>query len=191
MLSIISIFGAFILVAVFYFSSEAKIQQSREKIYVLSNGEVLQFALSKNIKENRPAEIKNHVATFSKLFFEFDPDPNDIKDKVNKSLVLIDNSGLQMHSSRKEKLYYHKIVESSISLRVKIDSTKLDMSNYPYGVTIYGKQKLIRPSKITYRNFNAICQVRNVRRTDDNPHGLFIENFRIIDNKVINEKSRN
>lgn len=190
-ISIISIFGAFILITVFYFSSQAKIEKSREKIYVLSNGDVLQFALSKNIDENRPAEIKSHVATFSKLFFELDPDPKDIKEKVDKALVLIDNSGQQMHSSRKEKLYYHKIVESSISLRMKIDSTRVDISRYPYGVTVYGKQKFIRPSKITYRNFIADCQIRNVKRTDDNPHGLFIENFKLIDNKIINERSRN
>lgn len=182
---------SFIFCGVVYYMSEQKVHKSREKIYVLTNGDALELALSKNPEHNRPAEIKNHVGIFHRLFFEFDPDPNDILKRINKALVLIDISGQLMHSSRKENLYYHKIVEGSISSRINVDSIKVDISTYPYGCLIYGKQRLTRPSKVVFKNLIASCQLRDVKRTDDNPHGLFIENYRLINNETIDEKSRN
>lgn len=188
---IIIIILSFIFSTGIYFLSRNDINKSREKIYVLTNGDILQFALSKNMEENRPAEIKNHLLKFHKLFFEFDPDPNNLKNEIDQALVLIDNSGQQMHSNRKEALYYHKIIEGSISSRVKIDSMKVDVSSYPFKSIVYAKQKLIRPSNMILKNLVATCQLRNVKRTDDNPHGLFIENYKLINNKTIDEKSRN
>lgn len=188
---IIIIVACFTFCGIFYYTSQLSIQKAREKIYVLTNGDALELALSKSPEVNRKAEIKNHINMFHRLFFEFDPDANEILKTINKSLVLIDESGQQMHYSRKEALYYHKIVEGSISSRVKIDSIITDVSSYPYRAKIYAIQKLIRPSNVAYKNLIAVMQLRNVKRTDDNPHGLFIERYNLIDNKTVNEKSRN
>jgi len=128
---------------------------------------------------------------FSKLFFEFDPDPKEINKSIDRALVLIDGTGQQMHSSRKEALYYHKVVEGSISSRIIIDSVQVDLSTYPYRSKVYGKQQLIRPSKVIYKNLVSICQLRNVKRTDDNPHGLYIEKYKLLDNRTTDENSRN
>lgn len=190
-IAILVILFSFTFVGVIYYMSEQKVNRSREKIYVLTNSDALEFALSKNPEINRKAEIKNHLELFNRLFFEFDPDPKEINDSVDRALVLIDNSGTQMHSSRKESLYYHKIVEGNISSRIKMDSVKIDVSNYPYQSIVYGKQRLIRPSAIVYKNFIARCQLRDVKRTDDNPHGLYIEKYKLINNKTIDEQARN
>jgi len=176
---------------VVYYMSEQKVQKSREKIYVLTNNDALELALSKNPEVNRRAEIKNHMELFSKLFFEFDPDPKEINKSIDRALVLIDGTGQQMHSSRKEALYYHKVVEGSISSRIIIDSVQVDLSTYPYRSKVYGKQQLIRPSKVIYKNLVSICQLRNVKRTDDNPHGLYIEKYKLLDNRTTDENSRN
>jgi len=42
---------------VVYYMSEQKVQKSREKIYVLTNNDALELALSKNPEVNRRAEI--------------------------------------------------------------------------------------------------------------------------------------
>lgn len=190
-LSLSIVLMCFVFVLAFYYMSEKKVNESREKVYVLSSGSVLDFALSKNMEVNRPAEIKNHLETFNRLFFEFDPDPKDILERIDKALVLIDNSGSLMHSNRRESLYYHRIVEGSISSRIQVDSIKVDISSYPYRAQFFGKQKLIRPSNVILKNLIASCNLRNTKRTDDNPHGLFIENFQLINNETIDEKSRN
>lgn len=189
--TIIIIIGSFAFAITTYYFAQQQIKESKEKIYVLTNGDVLQFALSKNVKENRPAEIRSHIEIFSTLFFDLDPDPKEIKNRIDKSLVLIDNSGQQMNSARKEALYYHKIVEGSISSRISIDSIQIDASSYPYRANLFAKQKLVRPSRIVYKKLLASMNVRDVMRTNSNPHGLLIENFRLIDNSTIDEKSRN
>lgn len=188
---LIIIILCFSSIAMFYYFSEKKVNTAREKIYVLTNGDALEFALSKNIEENRPAEIKNHIESFHRFFYELDPDPKEILNRIDRALVLIGDSGEKLHSSRKEGLYYHKIVEGNISTRIFVDSILVDTSKYPYKAAFYGKQKLIRTSKILYKNLIASCQLRNINRSDDNPHGLYIENYKLLNIDTIDEKSRN
>lgn len=174
-----------------YFIFESNNQKAREKIYVLTSSGALELAQAKDPHINRKAELQNHIDMFHRFFFEFDPDANEINKSVNRALVLIDDSGKQLHYSRKEALYYHKVIEGSISSRIQIDSIVSDLGSYPYLAKIYAKQKLIRPSKIAYKNLVAICQLRDVKRTDDNPHGLLIEQYRLINNSTMYEKDRN
>lgn len=172
------------------YSTSKLISQSREKVYVLNNGNSLEMALARNPEENREAEIKSHVTMFHQFFYNLDPDPVDIKESIERALYLIGESGKQMQFAREENLYYSKIIDASISTRVKIDSIQLDMSRNPYLVNIFARQKLIRPSKVLFKNLVSQCQVRNVKRTDNNPHGLIIEKYNILDNKTIKEIKR-
>lgn len=175
------------------YSTQKLLEDSRNKVYVLSNGgNSLELALARNTDENVEAEIKNHVRMFHEFFFNLDPDPEDIKKSIEKALYLIDDSGKQYHYQREESLFYHKIVDASISLRIDIDSIVILKEYNPYGVKIYGTQRLIRPSKILYKSFVAQCQTRteDVKRTDHNPHGIIIEKYRVTENKIIGETQR-
>ena len=189
-IAITAILGSFALCSYNTWSTSNTVEKSREKIYVLNNGNSLELALARNPEANRKAEIKNHITMFHQFFYDLDPDPVDIKESVEKAMYLIGESGKQMQFAREESLYYPKLVDGSISTRVKIDSFQVDMSTVPYVVNIFARQKLIRPSKILFKNLISQCQVRNVKRTDNNPHGLLIERYRIIDNSTIKEISR-
>ncbi|MBE7634992.1 conjugative transposon protein TraK [Tenacibaculum finnmarkense] len=168
------------------------IQNERKKIYVLDKGDALTFALSQNSHQNKKVEIVNHIKMFHKFFFDLDPDPSAIKKQINNALYLVDGSGKKYNDVREEKLFYHDLVDGSMSLRIYIDSINVDLNQKPYTVRFFGKQKVIRRTKVIFKELWTICTIRdNLKRTNFNPHGLMMERFKIINNKVIDERIRN
>ena len=187
---LITVLAAFAFAGYTNYSSDILIEKSREKVYVLKDGAALELMLSRNANENRRAEVNNHITMFHQLFYNIDPDPLDIKESINKALYLIDDTGRKLNDARKENLYYHKMVEGNISSRVKIDSIIPNMSKAPYVCMVYGRQKIIRKTRILFKKLIAECQLRNIKRTSNNPHGLIIERYRVINNNTYSEKSR-
>ncbi|MDX9882633.1 MAG: conjugative transposon protein TraK [Prolixibacteraceae bacterium] len=156
--------------------------QSRQKIYVLDNGKSLLVALREDITENRDAEARDHVKRFHQLFFTLEPDKQYIENNVREALYLADRSAMEQYQSFKENSVYNQVIASDISMTVQTDSIKLDFSSYPYRFSYFGKQKIVRTSNITIRILQTTGQLRNISRTDYNPHGFLIEGWRIIDN---------
>lgn len=187
----ILIIVAFAFSAFIYFYSMNQISLSREKVYLLNNGNALELVKSRNLQDNLKAEVKNHVTMFHEFFYNLDPDAKDIKSRVNRALNLIDESGKLLESQRNENLYYQKMIEGSISSRFYLDSivTKSYDEKY-YTCKVFGKQKLERSSKLIVKNLISECKVRQLSRTDNNPHGLIIENFIVTNNKTIDEQSK-
>lgn len=166
------------------------VENSRDKVYLLSQGDALELVRSRNGVDNITAEIKNHITMFHQFFYDLDPDPIDIKSRINKSLYLIDETGKQIHFKREEALYYHQLVDGSISTRVYIDSIKPILQNNIYHCIIYARLKYIRSSKVTEKRINSECIIRNVARTDNNPHGFMIEQYRLTNNSTIYEEAK-
>lgn len=179
---------SFLFSAVIYYQSMAEVEASRNKVYLLSQGNALELIRSRSGADNITAEIKNHISMFHNFFYDLDPDPIDIKKRIEKALFLIDESGKQIHFKREEALYYHQLVDGSISTRVYIDSIVpvLDENNV-YHCKIFARQKFIRSSKITEKQINSECTIRTISRTDNNPHGFMIEQYRVTNNAPINE----
>lgn len=190
LVTIITVICSFVFCGIVYFHSMNLIQKEREKVYVLDNGASLKLALKSNMKENRPAEIRNHVTTFHRLFFTLDPDPKQIKENISTSMFLIDNSGLKYEEIRQDKRYYEDIVAGNISTDIQVDSIKVDVSVYPYVCYWYGKERRIRPSKVEINKLWSRCQLRNVSRTDNNPHGLIMERYSVLNNEKIESHER-
>lgn len=186
-IALIAIICSFSFSIYIYTYSMNQIENAREKVYLLSKGNALELIRGRNMKENVLAEVRNHITMFHEYFFNLDPDIKDIKTKVNKSLNLIDESGKLLESQRTESMYYHKMIEGSISSRVYIDSIFITEADEKYICKIYAKQKLERSSKVTMKYLTSECRVRQTNRTESNPHGLIIENFIITNNTTINE----
>lgn len=190
-ISAIVIIMAFSFSGFIYFYSMNQISLSREKVYLLNNGNALELVKSRNLQDNLKAEVKNHVTMFHEFFYNLDPDAKDIKSRVNRALNLIDESGKLLESQRNENLYYQKMIEGSISSRFYLDSISVKSSDDKYYFCkIFGKQKLERSSKLILKNLISECRVRQLSRTDNNPHGLVIENFIVINNKTIDEQNK-
>jgi len=165
-----------------FFRSAGMVEKSRQKIYVLDNGKSLLLALREDISENRNAEAKDHVKRFHELFFTLEPDKAYIENNVREALFLADQSATDQYRSFKENNLYNQVIAMDISMTLVTDSVKVDFSAYPYEFTFYGRQKIVRKSNITVRNLETSGRLRNISRTDNNPHGFLIEGWRINDN---------
>jgi conjugative transposon TraK protein len=165
-------------------------QSSREKIYVLANGESLMLALSKNMNENRPVEARQHVKDFHRFFFKLDPDMAAIENNVKKALVLADKSAFSQYSNLKEQGYYSAMISGNVSQDVIVDSVAVDFTNYPYKFTFKGKQQIIRSTSIVTRSLVTEGYLRNVARSDNNSHGFLIEKWQVLENKDLEVKQR-
>jgi hypothetical protein len=56
--------------------------------------------------------------------------------------------------------------------------------------TYYGRQRIERRSNILMRELVTAGQLKRVPRTENNPHGLLIVNWRTLLNKDIEQKSK-
>jgi conjugative transposon TraK protein len=166
------------------------VELSKQKIYVLDNGKSLLVALREDISENRDAEARDHVKRFHELFFTLEPDKTYIENNVREALYLADRSAMEQYEAFKENNLYNQVIASDISMTLQTDSITLDFSSYPYRFTFIGKQKIVRKSNITIRSLRTSGYLRNISRTDNNPHGFLMENWRIVENQDLETTRR-
>jgi conjugative transposon TraK protein len=156
---------------------------------VLANGKALQ-AFAGDRKDNIPVEARDHVKMFHQYFFSLDPDEKVIQSNMNKALYLADASAKKVYESLKENNYYTGIISGNISQQINVDSVFVNVETYPFYFKCYATEKIIRPSTITTRSLLTEGYLRNVSRSDNNPHGFLIERWNTIENKDIKTINR-
>lgn len=166
-------------------SSYSFAQKQREKIYVLDNGKSLMLALSQDLSQNKPVEAKEHVKRFHELFFTLSPDKDAIEGNIRRALFLCDESAFRYYKDWSEKGYYNRIISANINQTLQVDSMACDFDRYPYQVTMYARQMIIRASNVTERSLVTRCGLINSVRSDNNPHGFTMERFEILENKDV------
>lgn len=178
------------VVGVVVFKSYQFAEEQRHKIYVLDNGKSLMVALSQDMSINRPVEAREHVRRFHELFFTIAPDKNAIESNVKRAFNLADQSAFNYYKDLQEKGYYNRIISGNIQQRIEVDSVVANFESYPYGVTTYARQFIIRSSNLTIRNLITNCSLVNSVRSDSNPQGFTIEKFNVLENKDIETVER-
>ena len=158
-------------------------EAQREKIYVLDQGKSLMLALSQDLWQNRPVEAREHVRRFHELFFTLSPDKAAIESNLNRALLMADRSALSYYKSLSEKGFFNRLIAGGISQTVRIDSIRCNFDSYPYQVTTYARQRIMRESTITERSLVTTCRLINAVRSDNNPQGFLLENLNVIENK--------
>lgn len=165
------------------FSAFRFAEAQRQKIYVLDNGKSLMLALSQDMSQNRPAEAREHVRRFHELFFTLSPEKSAIEHNLKRALLMADKSAYNYYADFAEKGYYNRIIAGNINQVLQVDSVVCSFDNYPYSVTAYARQMIIRESNVTERSLVTSCRLLNATRSDDNPNGFTIEGFTILENK--------
>ena len=160
-------------------------EAQRQKIYVLDGGKSLILALSQDLSQNRPVEAREHVKRFHELFFTLSPDKNAIESNIRRALFLVDKSAFAYYKDLTEKGYYNRIISGNINQAIQVDSVACNFDSYPYRVTTYARQMIIRESNVTERSLVTRCNLINSVRSDNNPHGFTMEAFAIVENKAI------
>ncbi|WP_367753754.1 conjugative transposon protein TraK [Flavobacterium sp. WC2430] len=183
------VIGCVVLCCFALYKSFSLVSQMQDKVYILANGKALE-AFSSDRKENIPVEAKDHVKTFHTLFFSLDPDDKVIKINVTKALYLADDSAKRVYDDLKENGYYSGIISGNISQTIVVDSITIDINAYPYQFRCYATQNIIRPTSIAHRNLITEGNLRNVSRSDNNPHGFLIERWSTIENRDLSTKNR-
>jgi len=96
----------------------------------------------------------------------------------------------RIYDDLKENGYYSGIISGNISQTVLIDSVTIDINEYPYRFKCFARQNIIRTTSILNRNLITEGTLRNVSRSDNNPHGFLIERFNTIENKDLGTVNR-
>lgn len=166
------------------YKSFSLISGLENKIYILSNGKVLD-AYASNRKDNIPVEARDHIKTFHEYFFTLDPDDKVIQTNITKALYLADGSAKRAYDNLKESGYYTGVISGNISQRIQVDSVTVDTREYPYHFECYATEQIIRATSTVYRNLITEGLLRSVSRSDHNPHGFLIEHWNTTQNKDI------
>ena len=181
--------GSVILSCFALYKSFSLVSQMQNKVYILANGKALE-AYASNRKDNIPVEARDHVRAFHKLFFTLDPDDKVIKTNVTKALYLADDSAKRTYDDLKENGYYSGIISGNISQTLQVDSVTVDINKYPYHFRCYATQSIIRTTSIAYRSLITEGNLRNVSRSDNNPHGFLVERWKTIENRDLSTENR-
>lgn len=165
-------------------------ERQREKIYVLDQGKSLMLALSQDASRNRPVEAREHVRRFHELFFSIAPDKDAIEENMSRAFALCDKSAFDYYKDLAEQGYYNRAILGNVNQRIVIDSIRCNFESYPYEVTTYARQFILRQSNVTERSLVTSCTLQNSVRSDDNPQGFLMEHFLVRENQDLRSYKR-
>src|SRR5690606_18170204 len=168
--------GSVLLSCFALYKSFSLVSEMQDRIYILANGKALE-AYSAGRKDNIPVEARDHVKTFHQLFFTLDPDDKAIETNITKALYLADGSAKRIYDDLKENGYYAGLISGNVNQTIHVDSVAVDINEYPYKFRCYATQRIVRPTSITTRSLITEGALRNVSRSDNNPHGFLIERW--------------
>ena len=166
------------------YKSFGLVEAMQSKVYVLADGKALEV-LAAGRKDNIAVEARDHVKTFHELFFTLDPDEKSIRRNLARALYLADGSAKQAYSNLSENGYYAGLIAGNINETIKVDSVAVDLSAYPFHFRCYATQDIIRTTSTVTRSLITSGELRNVSRTDNNPHGFLICRWATLENRDI------
>jgi len=164
------------------------VSDARKSIYILNNNIPLQ-ATQTDMSMNRPAEYRAHIDLFHSLFFSLTPDDKYIEYQLKKAMYLVDESGVQQYNNLKENGYFNSILSSSSVLTLQTDSITLDMPRHYF--KYYGKLKIDRRSSTVVRSLITEGYLKDIPRSDNNPHGVLITGWKTLENKDLEDVQKN
>ncbi|MFD0765401.1 conjugative transposon protein TraK [Mucilaginibacter lutimaris] len=179
---------AFLAVGFTIYQSHRLIATIQSRVYILFNGKVLD-ALAADRRDNVAVEARDHIKSFHELFFTLSPDDKANQANVGKALYLADETAKRAYDNLSESGYYANIISGNISQQLQVDSVQVDLRSYPYSFKCYATQNIVRSSSTVTRSLVTAGELRNIERSDNNPHGFLIQRWSTLENadiKVVN-----
>ena len=169
------------------FMARGMVNDAQKKVYVL-DGNVPILVQRTTMDETLDVEARSHVELFHHLFFTLAPDDKYLAYTMEKAMYLVDESGLAQYNTLKERGLFQNIIGTSSVFSIFCDSVKLNKEDMTF--TYYGRQRIERRTNILYREIVTTGGLKRVPRTENNPHGLMIVNWRTILNKDIEQRKK-
>ena len=156
--------------------AKGMVDEAHKKVYVL-DGTV-------------PILVKqtSDIEMFHQFFFTLAPDDKYIQYTMKKAMYLVDETGLAQYNALKEKGFYNNIIGTSTICSIYCDSIKLNTDSLTF--TYYGRQRIERRTSILMRQLVTAGKLRRVPRTENNPHGILITNWRTLKNQDLEETKK-
>jgi conjugative transposon TraK protein len=186
---VVVVMGSFGLCGYVFFLANALMRQAQGRVYILANGKALE-ALAGDRKDNIPVEARDHIRSFHLSFFSLDPDERVIGDNLSRALYLADGSAKRVYENLKESGYYAGVISANISQRLEVDSIRVNLDSYPYYFRCYGQETILRATSVVTRDLITEGYLRDVTRSDNNPHGFLIERWAILANRDLKVEQR-
>lgn len=164
------------------------ISNAQNSIYILDNNIPLS-ARRIDVQMNRPAEYRADVDLYHSLFFSLTPDDKYMEYQMKKAMYLVDESGMEQYNNLKENGFFNSILTSSSVLTLQTDSISLDMSKHYF--RYYGKLRIDRRSSTVVRSLITEGYLKDIPRSDNNPHGVIIINWKTLENKDLQDVEKN
>lgn len=164
--------------------AKGMVDEAHKKIYVL-DGKVPILVKQTDMAETFDVEAKSDIEMFHNFFFTLAPDDEYIQYTMKKAMYLVDETGLDQYNALKEKGFYNNVIGTSTICSIYCDSIKLNTDSMSF--TYYGRQRIERRTSILTRQLVTAGNLRKVPRTENNPHGILITNWRTLLNKDLEE----
>lgn len=168
-------------------TARGMVDDAQKKVYVLDSNVPILVNRS-TMEETLDVEAKSHVEAFHHYFFTLAPDDKYIRYTMDKAMYLVDETGLAQYNALKEKGFYGNIMGTSAVFSIFCDSINFNKEKMEF--TYYGRQRIERRTSILMREIVTAGQLKRVPRTENNPHGLLITNWRTLLNKDIEERAK-
>ncbi|MDR2774260.1 MAG: conjugative transposon protein TraK [Tannerella sp.] len=185
--SVASMLTSIIIILVVMINANNLVKDERRHVYVLDAGLPLLVQRS-TVEENEEVEGMSHVNMFHSLFFNLPPDDRYIQNNVIRAMYLIDDSGISVYNDLREQGFYNQIVANSTLVSIKADSIMYDVQTKKFRYA--GTERIERPTSIVKRNLITEGMLRRVKRSENNPHGFIIYNYKILNNDDIEAKQK-
>ena len=185
--SILFMAGCIVISLGSLFVAKGMVDDAHKKVYVL-DGTVPILVQQTTMEETLDVEAKSHVELFHHLFFTLAPDDKYINYTMEKAMYLVDETGLAQYNALKEKGFYNNILGTSSVFSIFCDSIIFNKSTMEW--KYYGRQRIERRTSILTRQLVTAGKLMRVPRTENNPHGLMIINWRTLLNKDIEQKMK-
>lgn len=181
--------GAFVCAIICVVYSTSTVSSMGEKIYVLDSGQIM-TASRQSMSVTRADEVKDQSSRLHEYLFSVSPNRDVVMRNLEAALRISDKSVYSYYKDVEETGFYRRLAQSGAVQDIVVDSVKTDTGRYPYPVITYATITLTRPSLMTRYALVSRCEMIEVGRNPQNLHGLLIEKFEVVSNKMIDERKR-
>ncbi len=184
LIAILTLISSFLFCGMVMVVAMNMVTKGKGKIYITNGYGNTLTAYQIAANENRKAEVKAQVRNFHALLYDITPNPDEIKKKVDQILLMGDAS-VKAFMDKRGDSYYKKLISTNVEIKYQLDSIKTNIDVYPYKAVQYGKEIVQTQVGFLVKNLITSLDLREVARTDDNPHGLLIGGFEVHKNNRI------
>jgi hypothetical protein len=163
-----------------------ELEKQSAMIYVMDKTGSISTADNNELDvSGRLFEYEDHVKTFYKKWYAFDED--SFEPNTTSALYLIGDVGKKMYQKYMEDNILRTLKQMNMRVYVEVKEVYIDMNSMPRTGHITGVQTIKRLKGTVSRNMNCTFELWDVSRSRNNPHGVKIEKWDVVNNVVIED----